>query len=157
MRYKRIWVLIADGARARIVRDLTAEGDTSGRPEDLVFEADHKPMREIMSDRPGRAFTSQGARRAAMEYHSDPVRDREEEFATTLVSELVEHHTADEFDALAIIAEPRMLGLIRQHLPASIRDVIAGEVPKDLTKLPVHKLRDAILDLEISGLTGGGR
>lgn len=151
MKAKRIWVLVADGARARIIRELVSGSDAGERLDDIVFDAEHKQLREIMSDRPGRTFASQGARRSAMEYHSDPVREREEAFAATLVDHLVRHHTADEFDALAIIAEPRMLGLIRQNLPASIRDLVTREIAKDLTKLPGLRLRDAILELGIAG------
>jgi len=152
MKVRRTWVLIADGARARIIRELAANAQAEEQLEDLVFDADHKQLRELMSDRPGRSFASQGARRSAMEYHSDPVREQEEEFAATLVRQLVQHHTAGEFDALAIVAESRMLGLIRQNLPGSIRDLIAGEVAKDLTKLPGRKLRAAVLELGIPGL-----
>ena len=154
MKSKRIWVLVADGARARIIRKLAANVKTEGQVEDLVFNADHKQLHELMSDRPGRSFASQGARRSAMEYHSDPVREQEEEFAATLVRRLVLHHTAGKFDALAIVAEPRMLGLIRQNLPESISDLIAGEAAKDLTKLPGRKLRAAVLELGIPGLRG---
>lgn len=66
----RIWILVADGSRARIVR-YDANGKHS---DDLVFEADHKQLKEIMADKPGRSFASMGAKRSAMEYHSDPVR-----------------------------------------------------------------------------------
>jgi protein required for attachment to host cells len=44
-----------------------------------------------------------------------------------------------------------MLGLIRQNLPASIRDLVTREIAKDLTKLPGFRLRDAILELGIAG------
>jgi protein required for attachment to host cells len=87
-----------------------------------------------------------------MEYRSDPVREQEENFAVALVGQLVQHYAAGDFDRLAIVAEPRMLGHIRQKLPASIRELIAGEAAKDLTKLPTSKLRDAILDLGIDEL-----
>ena len=152
MKARRTLVLVADGARARILREPGSSADGGDRLEDLVFEADHKRLREIMSDRPGRSFASQGARRSAMEYHSDPVRGQEEEFAATLVSQLVRHHAAGDFDRLAIVAEPRMLGHLRQKLPAFIRKLITSEAARDLTKLPTDKLRDAILAPGIDGL-----
>jgi protein required for attachment to host cells len=152
MKAKRTWVLVADGKRACIVREPASNVDAGDRLEDLVFETNHKRLREIMSDHPGRSFASEGARRSAMEYHSDPVREQEEDFATTLVSQLVQHHAAGDFDRLAVVAEPRMLGHIRQKLPASIGQLIVGEAAKDLTKLPTRKLRDAILELGIDGL-----
>lgn len=152
MKAKRTWVLVADGARARIIRQLHPKREAEQQLDDLVFEIDHKQLGEVMSDRPGRSFASHGTRRSAMEYHSDPVQAQEEQFATSLIDTLVQHLAAGSFDALAIVAEPRMLGVLRQNLPASLRDLIAGEVAKDLTKLPALKLRAAIGDLGLPGL-----
>ncbi|MFD2252591.1 protein required for attachment to host cells [Pseudochelatococcus lubricantis] len=149
MRAEKTWVLVADGARARIVRDLGTSLEAGERPEDLVFEIDHKQLREIMADKPGRAFSSHGVRRSAMEYTSDPVQEQEAAFAATLLEELERRHAAHEFDKLAIIAEPRLLGVIRRILPAALRETVVNEISKDLTKLPNRELREAIAELGI--------
>ncbi|MGV6871878.1 host attachment protein [Pseudochelatococcus sp. B33] len=149
MKAETTWVLIADGARARIVRDLGASRESGERPGDLVFEIDHKKLREIMSDKPGRSFSSHGPQRSAMEYSSDPVQAQEEKFAGTLLKELERRHASGEFDRLAIIAEPRLLGVIRRILPSTLRGTIVKEVAKDLTKLPEQELREAIAELGI--------
>jgi protein required for attachment to host cells len=147
MKAKMTWILVADGARARIVRLVEPKAQIENQTEDLVFEIDHKQLREIMSDRPGRSFASEGARRSAMEYHSEPVQEQEARFATMLLGELERHHAAHEFDRLAIIAEPRMLGTIRQKLSPALRRTIVGEVAKDLTKSPRQELLSAIVEL----------
>src|SRR5690606_23382694 len=148
MKAKTSWVLVADGARARIVRDLGMDTGAEDRLDDLVYEIDHKQLREIMADKPGRGFASEGARRSAMEYRSDPVQEQEVEFAGMLLDELERRHAADEFGRLAIVAEPRMLGTLRQKLPAALRQAVVKEVPKDLTKLPVKELREALAALD---------
>lgn len=144
-------MLVADSTRARIVREPGSHGQDT--LEDLTFETEHRQPREIMADRQGRAFASMGRRRSGIEPHSDPEREQEEAFARKLVDELSRRHAAGEFDALAIIAEPRMLGMIRSRLSGPIGECVAGELAKDLTKLPVPKLRKAILD---SGILGAG-
>lgn len=149
MKAKRTWILVADGGRARIVRLVEVKADIEGQLEDLIFEIDHKQLRDIMSDRPGRSFASVGARRSAMEYHSDPVQEQEGWFAATLLAELERRHAGHEFESLAIIAEPRMLSAIRQKLSPSLRRTIVGEVAKDLTKLPRQELLEAITELGI--------
>lgn len=55
-------------------------------PLETIFElnSEHRPLRKIMADTPGRNFTSTGPRRSAMEYHSDPVRDEIRTFAALL-------------------------------------------------------------------------
>ena len=47
MKAKTTWILVADGAHARIVRQTEAED--RARLDDLVFEIDHMQLREIMS------------------------------------------------------------------------------------------------------------
>ena len=151
MKAKITWVLVADGARARIVRGLATDAEAADRPEDLVFEIDHKQLREIMADRPGRSFASEGARRSAMEYGSDPVAEQEAAFAGMLLGELERRHAAGEFDRLGIVAEPRMLGLIRQKLSPQLGRTVVKEISKDWTKLPPGELRKAIAETGIAG------
>jgi protein required for attachment to host cells len=143
------WVLIADGARARIVRLKNTNHETGVQMDDLVFETDHRRTGEIMSDRPGRSFASEGARRSAMEYRTEPEREQEARFAGTIVDDLDRRLRAHEFDRLSIVAEPRMLGTLRQKLSPALRQAVVAEVAKDLTKLPRHELDTAIAALGI--------
>nr|WP_292242816.1 host attachment protein [Mesorhizobium sp.] len=154
MKPQRTWVLIADGARARILRDALSTGKTPDKQEDLVFHTEPRQLREIMADKPGRSFASTGARRSAMEYHSDPVREEDRAFAAKLAHTLHGHHVAGDFDQLVVAAPPQMLGDLRLAFPESLRKVTAAEIAKDLTKLPEHELRDVIRKLEIKPLSG---
>lgn len=145
MKVKETWVLIADAARARIVRH-RRDGMEA---EDLLFEFDHKQLGEIMSDRPGRSFASEGRRRSAMDYRSEPEKEQEARFAEALLAELEQHLHAHEFERLAIVAEPRMLGTLRKRMSPMLRRTIVTEVAKDLTKVPRHELGVVIAQLDI--------
>lgn len=61
-----------------------------------------------------------------------------------LSKHLQDRHAAGEFDRLAVVAEPRMLGIVRQTLPAALREVVVSEIGKDLTKLPADELYAAL-------------
>lgn len=143
MHKTEIWVLLADATRARVVRLAGHEGEMAQAPVETIFEAsaEHRPLREIMSDAPGRSFASSGTRRSAMEYHSDPVRDETRRFAITLLSHLEDRRVAREFDQLVICAPPQMLGVLRDLMPTGLASVVRAQVAKDLTKLPALKLR----------------
>lgn len=143
MRKTEIWVLLADAARARVVRHTDHGGDMEQAPVETIFEAsaEHRPLRDIMADAPGRSFASTGARRSAMEYHADPVRDETRRFALSLLSDLEARRAAGDFDQLVICAPPRMLGVLRELMPAGLAAVVRAQVAKDLTKLPALKLR----------------
>ena len=43
-----------------------------------------------------------------------------------------------------LIAAPRMLGLLRDALPATCRSVVAAEVAKDLVRQDPAAIRDAV-------------
>lgn len=148
MKKPKTWYLVADGTLARIVRDLGQYPKTGSHPEETVLEMEHKPLRQIMSDRPGRSFASHGARRSAMEYHSDPVRQRQMRFAEMLIERLEELRDAHAFDRLVIVAEPHMLGVLRETLPPPLKALVVGEVDKDLSRLPPLELYDALANLD---------
>jgi protein required for attachment to host cells len=152
MKRERIWVLVADSSRARILRSPELRATDDRHFADLVLESEHKPAREIMADKPGRSIRSVGARRSAMEYRSDPVRLQTEQFAGVLAGQLEHRLAAGEFDRIVIVAEPRMLGAIRRKLPQQLAATVAAEVAKDLTKLPMDELRAAIVDMGVPGL-----
>ncbi|MDN3721966.1 host attachment protein [Roseibium salinum] len=61
---------------------------------------------------------------------------------------LKKHRAAADFDRLVIIAEPRMLGLLRDALPAPLKSVVNAEIAKDLSNLPAAELYTAIAGLD---------
>ena len=149
MRTAEIWILVADAARAQVLRIPRRPLDLQCEPLQVVFEhsVDHLPLREIMADAPGRSFASVGDRRSAMEYRSDPVREETATFAASLLSELATRHAEGEFDELVICAPPRMLGALREAMPARLAGAVSGEIGKDLTRLPELDLRRVLEDL----------
>ena len=118
MKNATTWVLIANGARARIVEN-TGVGSGLSLVDNLVFAEDTGTASEIMSDKPGRVQDSSGAGRHAMEYASDPVREREKRFAKTLSDVLESGHAMGKFDRLIVVAAPQTLGDLRSQLVSS--------------------------------------
>lgn len=146
----RLWALVMNSARARVVRGLTPHGQT---PEtELVMKSEARHLREIMSDKPGREFSSGSAgQRSAMEYHSDPVAQDRREFIAQALALLETHRRAGEFDKLAIFAEHEVLGALRPMLPESLRAMVVCEVPKNLVHLAADDLTKAISESLASG------
>ncbi|QFP64516.1 host attachment protein [Brucella anthropi] len=144
---KKHWVLIADGARALILRLDARKNDEQRNVR--VFDITHKRLQEIMSDKPGRSFASQGTRRSALEYSSDPERQQEEHFAEILIKELERRFSEHEFVRLTVIAEPRMLGSLRQRMTPDLKQAVVAEIAKDLTKTPSDDLEAVLEELNI--------
>jgi protein required for attachment to host cells len=140
----RTWILLADGGTARIVRQLHPDRETGEQLQDLTFTHEVPHLRELMSDRPGRSFASTGTRRSAMEYRSDPVRDTRQAFARRIAEELSAHRRSDDFDRLVLVAEPRMLGMLRDAFDTRVKAAIIDEIDKDLVRLSRERLVDVL-------------
>jgi protein required for attachment to host cells len=67
---------------------------------------------------------------------------RTEDFAREIAAALSEQRERGEFDRLGLIAPPRMLRAIRDHLSEAAKATVHFEIAKDLTKHPNHALRD---------------
>jgi protein required for attachment to host cells len=151
MHMPRLWVLAADATRARIFRNVWSTHAGKADPE-LVLRSENKRLRDMMTDKPGRSFASVGSMRSAMGPHSDPVREDEKEFASSIAEVLECHRLAGDFDELAIFAAPQLLGDLRDVLPHGLKAVTVSEVPKNLTKQPAEEIYRAVEALELSTL-----
>jgi protein required for attachment to host cells len=140
----KTWALVINGARCRILRELSSLAENP--PAELVLRSESRNLREIMSDKPGRSFASMGGgRRSAMEYTSDPVAEDQREFIRQVIALLESHRRAGDFEKLAVFAEHDMLGHLRQLMPKSLRDLVIREVPKNFLHLPAQELVEVVV------------
>jgi protein required for attachment to host cells len=139
MKAKTTWILIADGAQAKVFEQ-SGPGKGLRVVDDMHFEQAPLQAQEIMADRPGRSFASAGSARSAMEYSSDPVAVRERRFVENVAEELDRHLQKGEFDRLIVAAAPTALGDLRPAFSKGVKDTIVAELPKDLTNIPTPKL-----------------
>lgn len=136
---KVTWVLVADGARARLLT-------RAAKTEPFVPALDHEfigsniPSREIDADRPGRSFDSAGDGRHAMEPPTDPKRKRKADFAKELAALLDAEAKRGSFDQLVVVAPPQALGDLRAEFTEAVRGRIVEEINKDLVEATVEEL-----------------
>ena len=148
MKKRNLWIVVADGAQARIYVN---EGVGKG----LVpvpngeFASPNLKGREIVSDRPGRSFDRGGQGRHAMESEVDPKRHEELSFARDVAAAVDARAKRNEFDRLVLVAPPRMLGDLRSVLSKTTLELVEAEIDKDLTKAKpqdlVKHLEDTVL------------
>ena len=133
------WVVVADGTRARLFnrhKNRTLEEfDVLLSPEHRLHEGD------LVSDRDGRSFDSNGAGRHAMG-NKNSVKDHGmANFAKRLASRLEEGRNAGMIERLVLIAPPRFLGQLRASLSTSAAALVALSIDKELTTLSADKLQ----------------
>lgn len=141
MKAVRTWVLIADGARARILEN-TGPGHGLSPVEGMVFQGDHAATHDLVSDREGRSYSSHGPGRSAVQSRSDPHRELKSSFAHHLADVLAGALEQKSFDRLIIAASPVTLGDLRAAMSDHVRAKVSGEVAHDLTKIPNNDVAD---------------
>lgn len=127
----RTWILAADGNTARIVKGVNLLKEERQRPEEETFHTEPKRVQDIMADKPGRAHSSDGHGRSAMEYKSNPVREEQQRFVADVAERLESYAAARAFDSLVICAAPRTLGDFRKHLSAHVRERTVAEIDRN--------------------------
>jgi protein required for attachment to host cells len=139
---KKVWFVVADGARARI---LAKRAELPGFDTLDEFHSDdaRKFSRELTSDKPGRGQESaQTGRRSGMEPTSDAHAKEKRVFARFVAGELNRAGQAKRFDELVLIAPTRALADIRDALDTQTKAKLAHEVAKDLTNMPQDQLAE---------------
>jgi protein required for attachment to host cells len=146
MKAKTTWILIADGAQAKVFEHL-GPGRGFKAIDGLMFEQEPLQAQEIMADRPGRSFASAGSARSAMEYSSDPVAVRERRFVENVAEVLDKQLQKGAFERLIVAAAPTALVDLRPAFSKGLKDTIVAELPKDLTNIPTPKLEAHFADI----------
>jgi len=135
------WIVVADGAKARILERQGVHGTLAPATGHCFAEAEaRQPTRDVGADRPGRVYESADAARHAMEPRVDWHRFAKEQFAGDVAAALEEAALKKLYGELILVAPPRTLGDLRQALGNHARALVAGEIAKDLTNLPDHEL-----------------
>jgi len=148
MKPVRTWIMIANGARARIVAN-AGPGHGVTALEGMEFEDESLKTSEIVTDRPGRTHDSTGPGRHALSQGTDPHRERERAFAKTLASMLDAHCSKNSYDRLILTAAPQTLGDLRDALSSPVKAKVFAEKAKDLTQIPNSCLPAHLADISV--------
>lgn len=87
---------------------------------------------EVLSDRPGRSFSSFGAERHAYSSETDLSAHEQHVFAQQVAQLINKEYQKQPYERLVLIAPPQFLGELRQTLPIALKKTIYKEFSKDL-------------------------
>ena len=135
-------VLIGDGQKALFLRNKGTARQVKLEVEQ-VLEQENPATREQGTDRPGRAISSVGTARSAVE-EVDWHHIAKERFAAEIAEALYRHAHDNRFDKLVVIAPAKILGNLRKAFHAEVTDRIVGEIPKQLTSHPIPQIERLI-------------
>ncbi len=124
------WVLVADNSRARIF-----SSDKPSSPLQEIQDLTHPEARlhegDLVTDKSGRDRGAAGAHGVGSDQtHKQDGADR---FASHVCGELDAARNRGEYSKLYVVAAPAFLGLLRKHQSNPLKQMVAGEVDKNLS------------------------
>jgi protein required for attachment to host cells len=146
MKSKRTWILLADGAHARVHMNIGVGKGLEPVP-DGTFDEPILPNRDMGTDKPGRTYDSSGKGRHSLQAKKDPHSQAKVNFARQLATFLDTGHADGRFDRLILVAPPEMLGDLRAAISEPVRQLVYGQLAKDLVHLNEQELSAHLTDL----------
>ncbi|MDU8944197.1 host attachment protein [Ovoidimarina sediminis] len=139
--------------KAKTTRVIVANGDTArvfelrGRNTPLVPLEGHvwkAPAVNDYADDPGMSHSRVGPSQHRMDPRTASEDLALDAFARDTGERLLASLRKGEFEQLVIVAAPRLMGFLRNHLDTSVRATIWMEIDKDFTHLPLEKLGETL-------------
>lgn len=140
----KLWVIVADSARARI---FSAETRTAPLIEIKSLEHPEGRMHaiDLTSDLPGKDSDRTGLGRHAINY-SDPKQTEAVNFARKIAEILEAARVSKKFRQLVIIAPPSFLGILRDLIGTQLARLVTCELDKNLTQIEAAAIRETLSD-----------
>ena len=128
-------VLVADGRKMLFFRNHGDENQIDLRTEAHDRREDRKDS-EIKTDAPGGIHQSAGYGRSTYE-ETDFHQQEEDRWIEDAADELSRRALRNDFDALAIVAPPKALGVMRKALHKEVEKRLVFTVNKEMSGRPV--------------------
>jgi len=136
-------VLVADGRKMLFFRNHGDENQIDLRTEAHDERKDRKDS-DIKTDAPGAQQSSAGYGRDTME-ETDFHQQEEDRWIKEAAEELKKRALRNDFDALAIVAPPKALGVLRKELHKEVEKRIVCTVNKEMSGRPIPDI-EALLN-----------
>jgi len=139
-------VLVADGRKMLFFRNRGDENQIDLRTEAHDARTDQRKDRDIKSDAPGTVKQSYGFGHSTYE-EPDFQQQEEDRWIKDAADELKARALRGDFEALAIIAPPKALGVLKKCLHKEVERRLICAVNKEMSGRPVPDI-EALLDGE---------
>ena len=138
------WVLVADNSRARF---FMAEKPASPLAEvqDLAYPEARLHEGDLVTDKSGR---DRNPGNGAHGFGNDGSAKQEgaDRFALMVCNELEAARNSGSFRKLYVVAAPAFLGMLRKHQSPALKQLVAGEVDKNLATQDPSTIRKHLPD-----------
>ncbi len=134
------WVLVADGAKARLFEMAARDGQWV-EIDCLVNPEGRTRGRDLTTERRPMVDESRTPLRHALEPHTPPREKSAERFVRALREVLEQGRAHGRYERLVLVAPSHFLGLLRSGLGDPLCEYVTAEIRRDLTALPAVEVR----------------
>jgi protein required for attachment to host cells len=139
----RALVLVADGKKVLFLRNHGDQNQIDLRTESHDARKDRKDH-EIKTDAPGTNKQSMGYGRPAMD-ETDFHQQEEDRWVKEAADELKKRALRNDYDALAVIAPPKALGVLKKCLHKEVQKRIVVTINKEMTDRPIPDIEELLV------------
>ena len=136
-------VMVADGKKALFLRNHGDQNQIDLRTEAHDHRTDRKD-REIKTDAPGGTHQSAGYGHSTYE-ETDFHQQEEDRWIKDAAEELKRRALRNDFEALAIVAPPKALGVLKKCLHKEVEKRIVCTVNKEMSGRPVPDIETLLI------------
>lgn len=143
------WVVVAHQTGARFMEHRPGYGHHLLQVAELQNPDGRKRNRELESDRAGESGSgSRGAGgRRGLKHEQTAHQHVVETFVHEIADELKKARATGMFGQLILVAEPKLLGLLRDALDSATAQKVVSSVTKDLAAVPPRGIAQHIADV----------
>ena len=137
-------VLVADGKKMLFLRNHGDQNQIDLRTE-AHDERDDRKDREIKTDAPGAIGQSAGYSGRVVYEETDFHQLEEDRWAKDAAEDLRKRALNNDFEALVIIAPPKLLGVLRKELHKEVERRIVLTLNKEMTDRPIPDIEESLV------------
>jgi protein required for attachment to host cells len=137
-------VLVTDGRKSLFLRNHGDEKQIDLRTE-AHDERDDRKDREIKTDAPGAIGQSAGYSGRVAYEETDFHQQEEDRWVKDAAEDLRKRVLSQDFEALAIIAPPKALGVLRKELHKEVERRVILTLNKEMTDRPIPDIEDLLV------------
>ena len=137
------WILVADASRARLFES-TRRDEPLHQLESFINVEARLAGRQLTTDHPPTVNESMGHTRHSIEPHTTLREKNMAQFAKEIANALERGRTSRRYERLVLVAPAKFLGVLHGCLDKSVRNCIAGELPRDITTLTPTAIHERV-------------
>lgn len=138
--YQNTWIVVANSSKARFFQAVSnqdlKEFDTLLHPESRM------KGEELLSDKPGTTFDSQGPGRHYVGKMQDLKDSESKEFAKEIGKKLMDIAKEHPIEQLFLASSPKFLGVLVKEIDGNLAGCLKEAINHDITSLTPEEIRE---------------